>query len=270
MNIEIDVNYNFQAEANGRSQKEPNPPKLLISEHGNDWNRSEKDSDRWSKTLQEYHVYLWSKPLPNGQLFLLSKASQNRLYHKSEMGEFHLSSDRATTVTFAKNRSALKLASKLPQNLLNEFSALSDTIGGMILWPAKQRNRLNTINQARGFGKTGHLIADRLDLTIECVRKFYTKESSSNPLHDVFTRYSDFFELFQDFKGFIDFFLLQDMVSSCYTKVKFAKPFNDFNAPPIPQSLLEYEGYIEHTSNLVKARNIRIAQWAATNFKQDD
>ena len=263
MNVKIDVNYNFQAEANGRSQEEPNPPKLILSNHGNEWNCPEENSDRWSKILQEYHAYLWSKPLPNGQLFLLNKTSQNRLHHKSRIGEFYLSSDRATTVTFAKERSVLNLASKLPQNLLNEFSTLSDTIGGIILWPAKKQNGL-TINQARGFGKTGRFIADRFDLTIECVRRFYNRESSPNPLHDVFVRYCDFFHLFQNFKGFIDFFLLQDMVSSCYTNVKFAEPFNDFSAPPIPQSLLEYEGYIEHTSNLAKTRNTRIAQWVAT------
>ena len=260
MNVKIDVNYNFQAEANGRSQEEPNPPKLLLSDHGNEWNRSEKDSDRWSKTLQKYHAHLWSKPLPNGQFFLLNETTKNRLYHKSRIGEFYLSSDRATTVTFAKKVN-INLASKLSQNLLNEFSTLSDTIGGMILWPSKQRNRLHTINQARGCRR---LIADRFDLTIECVRRFYNREDSPSPLRDVFIRYSDFFHLFQSFKGFVDFFLLQDMVSPCYTNVKFAEPFNDFSGPPIPQTLLEYEAYIEHTSNLVKARNIRIAQWVTT------
>jgi hypothetical protein len=241
------------------------PPKLLLVGNRNKWNSTEADADRWSKTLRKYHAYLWSKSLPSGQCFLLSEVSRNRLYHKSEIGEFYLSSDRATTVTFAKEKLVLKLASKLPQNLLNEFSRMSDTIGGIILWPAKKQNGL-TINQARGFGKTGRLIADRFDLTIECLRRFYNKESSPNPLYDVFVRYCNFLRLFQSFEGFVDFFLLQDMVSPCYTSVKLAEPFNNFSTPPVPQSVREYESYIEHTLNLVRARNERIAQWSISNY----
>ena len=73
----IDVEFDFQKEA------------------GLDRAGVQRDSDKYSPTLQEYHRILWSKPLPNGKMFELTKISNNRLYHKSELGEFYLSSDRA-------------------------------------------------------------------------------------------------------------------------------------------------------------------------------
>lgn len=59
-----------------------------------------RDPDRWSPTLQEYHRIVWSKPLPNGKIFTLNKISQNRLYHKSELSEFYLSSDMLFMVLY--------------------------------------------------------------------------------------------------------------------------------------------------------------------------
>ena len=62
-----------------------------------------------------------------------------------------------------------------------------------------------TINGARGVnGK----IKDRFDLTLECIRRHYTSEKS--PLSDTLQRYSPFFNLFENFQGYVDFFLLQD------------------------------------------------------------
>ena len=62
------------------------------------------------------------------------------------------------------------------------------------------------MNRARG---TRLLIADRMDLTLECIRRHYTGGPDS-PLSDVATAYKDFFELFgrggeQGFKEFVDF-----------------------------------------------------------------
>ena len=42
---------------------------------------------------------------------------------------------------------------------------------------------------ARGVNRK---IKDRLDLTLECIRRFYSKEDS--PLSDTFQRYSQFFD----------------------------------------------------------------------------
>ena len=71
---------------------------------------------------------------------------------------------------------------------------LLDTIGGIVIWPSTKINGFQTINGVRGFNRQ---IVDRLDLTIECIRRFYLGESS--PLYDTFARYNDFFQLFDDF-----------------------------------------------------------------------
>ena len=56
-----------------------------------------------------------------------------------------------------------------------------------------------TINQSRGMNK---LIGDRFDLTLECIKRFYINEK--NPLEKTLQLYRNYFELFKNFKGFID------------------------------------------------------------------
>ena len=68
----------------------------------------------------------------------------------------------------------------------------------------------------------------------------------------------NFFHLFGDFKGYIDFLLLQDHVSEDYLSVKIAKPFDDFSSTPIPKTVDEYLSYMNMTSELIEARNQRI------------
>lgn len=212
------------------------------------------DADRYSSKLQEYHKILWSKPLPNGSTFELSKISRNRLYHKSDLGEFYLSSDRAIA-TFRKRKKLKNLISQIPMEKINEFINISETIGGIIIWPSNQVGGMPTINVARGFNR---LISDRLDLTLECIRRYYLNQES--PLYETLRRYERFFNIFEDFKGYIDFFLFQDGVSNDYSKVKVAPPFDDFESIPIPQTIKEYVQYMEFTGDLVKARNERIGR----------
>ena len=76
-------------------------------------------------------------------------------------------------------------------------------MGGMIIFPANRVEGKSTINGARGFHP---LIKDRIDLTLECIRRYYNNEIS--PLTEVLTRYTDFFALFGNFKGYVEFFLL--------------------------------------------------------------
>jgi hypothetical protein len=77
-----------------------------------------------------------------------------------------------------------------------------------------------------------------MDLTLECVRRYYRHEDS--PLAPALGRYADFFALFEDFQGYVDFFLLQDLVSADYEAVRFFMPFNDFSPPAIPRDLDTY------------------------------
>ena len=109
------------------------------------------------------------------------------------------------------------------------------TIGGMMVFPGNQINRKWTINQARGCIRA---ISDRFDLTLECIRRHYIDEPS--PLGDTLARYADFFGLFGDFAGYVDFFHLQDLVNEATPTVKFFMRFEDFAASPLPETLEAY------------------------------
>jgi len=230
----IDVGFDFQKEANYR------------------------DSDRYSPTLQKYHRILWSRPLPSGQPFTLEKISNNRLYHNSSLGEFYLSSDRAIT-SFWKRKSFEHITSNFTLDDLKEYDRLLDTIGGIVIWPSNRVGARQTINGARGFNR---MISDRLDLTIECIRLFYDGEQS--PLFETFKLYEDFFNLFENFEGFITFFLLQDAVASDFSKVKIANPFDNFKTSPVPRNTEEFQRYKDKTTEFVNLRNKRIEDYVKT------
>lgn len=211
------------------------------------------DADKYSKKLQEYHRILWSKPLPNGKMFnLIAEDSNCQLTHNSTLGKFIISSDRAVP-TFTRWEKMKHITSQIPKNKLDYFNYITDTIGGIVIWPAKKIDNKLTINGARGLNR---LISDRLDLTLECIRRYYLDQDS--PLYDTLKRYDNFFILFEDFKGYIDFFLFQDFVSNDYKSVKIAPPFDNFKSIPVPSTVDEYIKYMEYTTELVISRNNRI------------
>ena len=99
-------------------------------------------------------------------------------------------------------------------------------------------------------------VADRLDLTLECILRHYRGEES--PLGDVLARYSEFFALFEDFRGYVDFWLLQDLVDDNYSAVKCFMPFDEFKTPAKPQDIDTYREYRRLNIEFVQARNRRI------------
>ncbi len=107
------------------------------------------------------------------------------------------------------------------------------------------------------------LIKDRIDLTLECIRLHYNNEQS--PLGDVLARYREFFALFQDFRGYIEFFLLQDFVTEDFSAVRFLIPFNAFATPVLPETLEEYLSYKELAIRFVNKRNQRIIETLGQN-----
>ena len=218
---------------------------------------SKKDPDTWSPTLAAYHKLLWSKPLPNGHVFSLEyKKPPFYLHHCSDLGEFWLSSD---TVVPTFRRRAIDGVAKDEMN----FGGLGYTIGGMMVFPANQIDGRWTINQARGCTRR---ISDRFDLTVECIRRYFSGEKS--PLSEVLGRYSDFFFLFRDFAGYVEFFHLQDIVDSGFTAVTFFLPFKDFGeTSPIPDSRDAYFQYRSAALDFLNARNQRIREWADKNIK---
>lgn len=227
----IDVSYDFRTDANG------------------------KDPDQSSPTLRKYHQILWSKPLPNGKPFLLDRSTAGAyLHHKSELGEFFLSSD-SITHTYSKWESMSHIMQQIPQTERDHFMQLGYTIGGFILFPSNKVNNRPTINGARGMSR---IIADRFDLTLECIRRFYQQQTS--PLYTTLICYKDFFDLFDDFRGYIDFFLLQDLVADDYSAMHFWRPFDDFLSPPVPQDINDYLSYRQKVSDFLAARNKRLLQ----------
>jgi len=212
------------------------------------------DPDALSPTLRRCHKALWSKMLPSGERFTLDDSGPYYLHHRSELGEFFLASD-AVIPTFTGRRSTSSIVSKIPPNEVDSFFSLAYTIGGMMVFPGNRVGGKMTINQARGFHPW---INDRFDLTVECIRRHYLEEPS--PLDEVLARYADFFRLFRDFTGYVEYFLLQDMVSDDCSAVRFSAPFEDFAATsPLPKSVDAYLAYRECAMNFIRARNLRIA-----------
>ena len=141
------------------------------------------DPDSTSPTLRQYHRVLWSKPLPNGKPFnLYDTKSGVYLYHKSKFGEFFLGSD-AITHSYRNHKRKRWLTEQI-QDEVSELFDIGSTIGAYALFPNNRVDGKHTINQARGVE---HLIDDRFDLTLECIRLFYLGQQS--PLYDTFLRY---------------------------------------------------------------------------------
>jgi len=213
------------------------------------------DPDATSPTLRAYHKLLWSKPLPSGDLFDLNDNKPGYyLYHNSALGDFSLGSDSITHSY--KNQIKKKwLTTQIPGEVQELFDHGS-TIGAFIIFPNKQVNRKNTINQARGVIR---LIDDRFDLTLECIRRFYIGEPS--PLGEDLERYASFFKLFETFTGYVEFYLLNDLVDE-FGKVKFYLPFDDFRSPPEFKDIEDYLVYKNRVESFIKSRNRRIEAYA--------
>ena len=126
-----------------------------------------KDPDSYSPTLRNYHKSLWSKKLPNGSLFKLNETIPMRLHHKSELGEFVLSSDSIAN-TYSSIKSTHNIIKNIKADEIEKFVSLCSTIGGYIIFPSERVNNQMTINGARGINKK---IRDRFDLTLECIRE---------------------------------------------------------------------------------------------------
>jgi hypothetical protein len=212
-----------------------------------------KDPDKYSPTLRRYHRQLWSKPLPDGAVFELADSTPGvYLHHRSELGEFWLASD-AVIPSFVKERRIAQIFDELPVAEVGAFRAAGYTIGGMMIFPGNQIDRKMTINSQRGCHPR---IKDRFDLTVECIRRYYRREHS--PLFETLDRYAEFFALFGDFRGYVEFFLLQDLVTEDCAAVRFFTPFEEFVSWPVPATTEGYRAYMRHAHAFIQARNERI------------
>ena len=91
------------------------------------------DPDALSPTLRRYHKILWSKPLPRGVVFELNDTTPHvYLHHRSELGEFFLSSD-AVIPTFSRQPRLSHIIDTIPGEEREAFHRIGYTIGGMIV-----------------------------------------------------------------------------------------------------------------------------------------
>ncbi len=213
-----------------------------------------RDPDAHSPALRAYHKYLWSKALPSGTIFTLDDTTPwAYLHHRSERGEFYLSSDTGNS-SFRNMSRIAHIRSQIPDDEMSRFRTIMYSIGNMVIFPGRQIGGKWTINQARGCNRH---VGDRSDLTLECIRLQYC--SQPNPLAVPLQRYADFFGLFENFAGYVDFFLLNDMVTADYSAVKFFLPFIGFGRQsPHPDSVDAFRTYLQEATQFIAARNSRI------------
>lgn len=218
-----------------------------------------KDPDTYSPTLRSYHRILWSKPLPGGAPFQLD----SRLRRSSDLGFFRLASDAIAHTYFHWTRSTrlTNVIRQIPTQETDAFYELACTIGAYIVFPYQVQvggKWRQSINQQRGMNAK---IRDRFDLTLECVRRHYRGETS--PLARTLADYAAFFDLFDSFRGYVDHFLLNDLVRHDYSSIRFFKEFDGFTGEALPEaSVEEYREYMSRTMEFVRARNYRIARSA--------
>ncbi len=211
------------------------------------------DPDSGSKMLQKYHQLLWSRQLPNGEHMDLhcGNGPDYLTWNSYRFG----SDSIIVSFRYQRNRDLIDAVSKaIPdyRSFVEDYIHRSYTIGGMMIFP----RHTGSINQSRG---TNPWIRDRWDLTMECIRRFYSQESS--PLESALQRDSSFFELFIDFKGFVDYFFLQDCVSEDYSQVNIWLGKGSFDEDPLPQTVEQYLAWIETEMCFLNLRNKRIEDY---------
>jgi hypothetical protein len=238
---------------------------------------TDPDPDSDSQLLRWDHELLWSKELPSGVLFapkVTTRKSEYLIFTDVDEKGHCYGSDAITSyyTTWLKERNPKSKA------LVEAIAGLTDdqksvylnppyTIGSAMIWPLRTKD-LPSMNTARGLRMS---VADRMDLTLDCIRRHYTGEPGS-ALADVTDAYKDFFELFgqreQGFIGFVDFFHLQDLVTPDYTEVRFYLPFKSFEHSGVPATTQEYVAYRNATLEFIAVRKRRMAEWVTEHHPE--
>ena len=225
----IDITFDFRSDSKGR------------------------DPDTYSPTLNAYHRALWSKELPNGEVMKLqSKGAPYVLTWK----DFYFTSDTIIVeMRHSKNKKIIDQVYERVEKFEEYYQHLlyrSYTIGSMVIFPVHD----NSMNQRRG---TNIRISDRWDLTLECIRRHYAGEES--PLSKVIETDKSFYDLFVDFKGYVDFFFLQDCVSEDYSSVDIWMGDASFERSGLPDTVEEYLNFLVKEHIFLDQRNRTIQEY---------
>ena len=211
------------------------------------------DPDSASKTLQRYHQILWSRTLPCGKQMNLKRGS-GPYYLTWE--DFRFASDTIIVdFRYWRYRDILaQVKQRVPdyRAFVEDYVHHGYTIGGTIIFPKHP----GSINQAKG---TNARISDRWDLTLECIRRHYAGEES--PLSKAMDSDREFFDLFLDFRDYVDYFFLQDCVTEDYSRVRYWIGDGAFNKNALPQTVDEYLLWLERQRDFLDRRNDRIKEY---------
>jgi len=245
-----------------------------------------KDPDTYSPNLQRWHQRLWSRTLADGTGLELTAQGRGVLVTASGLA---LTSDAAVpawehwTEVQALKPETEQLLQAQGRGTIHDLGWRLYDMGCFVLFPGLQiRRGQHTINQARGWLRVR--IADRLDLTLECIRRYYEQLADAstpelpvgyeltNPLGPVLHRYRTFFDLFGSFERYVAFWMLQDLVTDGPDgrQVRFLMPRNepgpyDFQRERgLPRTAQAYCDYLIAADDFVQARNRRLAAHAAT------
>ena len=203
-----------------------------------------KDPDASSKKLYLYHQSLWQKKLPSGLYLEFDIHKGFNLFNK-QIGR--LSSD------YIGPSASWAIKKGISDREIAFYLKKTRTIGGHMIWPVKRSEKnKKSINQARG-GRSG--LYDRIDLTLINLKRYYdmTEDDVENyKLLEEYKANADWFDLFETFRNFIDFFLLQDFVDEDYKIIELA--------PLDPILPLDYESFIANNVNAIEKRNRRIKE----------
>lgn len=218
--------------------------------------------------LPHYHKLLWSRTLPNGEHMDLQLDNKGNLFWKrSEQEPIYFGSDSITTSFRYKRMQPFfsQIREQIPnlEAVLTDFLHKAYTIGGLIIFPGGR----DSINRARGINRK---ICDRWDLTLECIRLYYDGiiDKKDNPLGDCLERNSEFFDLFTDFRGYTDFFFLQDCVADDYKSVCSWLDTKRFVDNPLPENADAYLDWLRGQLMFVEERNKRIEDYSVDNFNK--
>lgn len=224
-----------------------------------------KDPDVYSKLMQKYHRVLWSvQKLQNGQNMELKAGCGSYYLYWSK---FRFGADSIVNMYFHHKGAQSLLNEEIKQALIKNFGETTDfkdfvkkylyktyTIGGSIIFP--KNGVTNSINIRRYS-----LLKDRFDLTLECIRRYYEKETS--PMSKVLKANASFFKLFDNFKEYVDFFFLQDLVNNDYTKINYFNLTNELEKVSYPQTEKDWLDLYKNQIDFVKKRNERIRDFVS-------
>lgn len=234
--------------------------------------KTRPDADRDSQRLRSDHELLWTKELCSGILFepkvpTVPKERRGNylMFEDAAGGRYVYGSDAITASysTWLRPKSLVTAIASLDADERSRYLNPPYTIGSAMIWPVRSKDR-PTMNTARGLRLK---IADRMDLTLECIRRHYIGEPGS-PLADVTDAYRDFFELFDGFDEFVDFFHFQDLVTPDYKEVQFFLPFENFTRSGTPTTKEDYVRYREATLEFIEKRGTRMAKWVIENHPE--